>query len=128
MNAHICRDEDILLSSPGNAGLKGAGSGFLEKNIYRSKVLAYERAPEHIRLIQLKEPSNEADFAGGEILRLVREEGYRFRDIAIVAGSVENYEHTIEKVFKDMEIPFFIDSKKASWATPLWNLSVRPWI
>lgn len=114
MNAHICRDEDILLSSPGECRFKGSRDlAFLEKNIYRSKVLAYERAPEHIRLIQLKEPSNEADFAGGEILRLVREEGYRFRDIAIVAGSVENYEHTIEKVFKDMEIPFFIDSKKS---------------
>lgn len=114
MDAHIDREEDILLSSSGHCRFTGKEDlAFLERHIFRSRTAVYGQIPDRIQLLQLKDPIKEAGFVGGEIRRLVREDGYRFKDIAIVAGSVKDYENNIEKVFKDMEIPYFIDSKKS---------------
>ena len=40
---------------------------------------------------------------------LVRDSGYRYRDIAILTGDMESYRHTIEREFGRHDIPFFID-------------------
>lgn len=50
-------------------------------------------------------------FAAKEILRLVREEGYRFRDIAVVTGDVESYYVPVRELFEEAQISCFLDHK-----------------
>ena len=59
-----------------------------------------------------KNPKEEAAFAAEETLRLVREKGLRYREIAVVTSDMERYYPYLEKAFKKAEIPFFIDHKK----------------
>ena len=85
----------------------------LEKNIYRKRGRAYDAEPEHLKLYMAKNPGNEADFVARRIRRLVRDEGYRYREIAVITGDVSGYRHMIEKSFKAMDIPCFIDMKRS---------------
>ncbi len=47
-----------------------------------------------------------------EINRLVIEEGYRYRDIAVVSGEIENYGRMADREFTRAGIPFFLDEKR----------------
>lgn len=49
--------------------------------------------------------------AAREIVRLVRDEKMRYRDISIVARDIEQYKGIIERVFPFYEIPVFLDRK-----------------
>lgn len=53
------------------------------------------------------------------ILKLVREDHYRFRDIALLIRNSEEYHHLIETIFKDYEIPVFLDQKKSMLNHPV---------
>ncbi|MCL6617555.1 MAG: helicase-exonuclease AddAB subunit AddB, partial [Anoxybacillus ayderensis] len=47
-----------------------------------------------------------------EIIRLVRDEGYRYRDIALLIRNVSDYRDVLKTVFADYRIPYFIDEKE----------------
>ena len=46
-----------------------------------------------------------------EIIKLIREEGMRYRDISIVARDAQLYKGIIERVFPFYDIPVFVDRK-----------------
>jgi len=64
----------------------------------------------------------EIDFAARNILRLVREGGLRYRDIAIVTNASQSYEKTMRTVLREYGIPCFIDSRREIAAHPLITL------
>jgi ATP-dependent helicase/nuclease subunit B len=57
-----------------------------------------------------------------EIHSLIRQGRFRLRDIAVIARNVEDYKDTIKEVFKDCELPFFIDGKESMQNHPLIEL------
>ncbi|EFV78917.1 helicase-exonuclease AddAB subunit AddB [Cytobacillus pseudoceanisediminis] len=57
-----------------------------------------------------------------KINKLVRTDGYRYRDIAVLARNGQDYHDMIETVFHDYEIPFFIDQKRTMLNHPLVEL------
>ena len=56
---------------------------------------------------------DEADDVARTIRRMVRDEGLRYREIAVVTGDLSGYRHILEKAFEAMEIPCFIDVKRS---------------
>ena len=56
------------------------------------------------------------------IRRLVGEENYRYRDIAILMRNGQDYHEMIETIFRDYEIPYFIDQKRTMLHHPLVEL------
>lgn len=85
---------------------------FLESNIFRYGKRFWEKETEEIKLYAAHAPREEAETIGREIQRLVRDEGYRYRDMAVVTGDLEVYGTLLEQVFSKLEIPGFIDRKK----------------
>ncbi len=61
----------------------------------------------------------EIAFAAGKIIRLVREEGLRYREIAIVTNAMAVYEKSLRGILKEYGIPCFIDSRREITAHPL---------
>ncbi|MDR1693398.1 MAG: PD-(D/E)XK nuclease family protein, partial [Oscillospiraceae bacterium] len=53
--------------------------------------------------------ASEVRFAAERILRLVREEGYRYRDIVVLTGDFESYAPLFESIFPLYGIPVFQD-------------------
>jgi ATP-dependent helicase/nuclease subunit B len=65
---------------------------------------------------------SEVEGTARTILALVREEGYRWRDIAILVRNGESYHDIIQTVFRDYRIPIFIDSKRSMLNHPFIEL------
>lgn len=72
-----------------------------------------------IQLAYAVHPRAEVEGAAQEILRLVRDEGYRYKEIAILMRDSELYQDLIKTIFADYEIPVFVDEKKAMIYHPL---------
>ncbi|ABZ85506.1 ATP-dependent nuclease subunit b [Heliomicrobium modesticaldum Ice1] len=65
---------------------------------------------------------SEVEGAAREIIRLCRDQGYRWRDVAVLLRDLESYYDSIESVFSDFGIPLFIDSKRPAPHHPLVEL------
>ncbi|GGN96827.1 helicase-exonuclease AddAB subunit AddB [Saccharibacillus kuerlensis] len=61
----------------------------------------------------------EADAAAREMLRLAREKGARYRDMAIFVRNLDDYESVLAPVFEDYGIPVFTDRRKGVLHHPL---------
>lgn len=56
------------------------------------------------------------------VRKLVIEKNYRYRDIALLMRNGEDYHEMIETIFRDYEIPYFIDQKRSMLHHPLVEL------
>lgn len=57
-------------------------------------------------------PAQEVHFAARTICRLVREEGYRYQDIAVITGNMSSYDNYVKKIFPIYEVPAFLDETR----------------
>lgn len=62
---------------------------------------------------------DEIRYAAAEITRLVREEGYRYRDVAVVCRNLADYETALETIFAAYGIPLFFDKKERATSRPI---------
>ncbi|WP_099466521.1 helicase-exonuclease AddAB subunit AddB [Konateibacter massiliensis] len=108
MEEPIFMKEQVTCRHSGKTAL-----GALEKRIFRYPVKKYEEEQEEIKIFTAKNPLAEIKAIAGEVLRLVREEGYRFQEIAVVSGDIAAYSSYAAKVFKQYDIPAFIDDKRS---------------
>lgn len=84
----------------------------------------YKKAPlaESVHITACPSLQEEIRFAAGKILRLVREENIRFRDIAIVTNAMETYEKNLRGILEEYDIPCFIDARRETASHPLVSL------
>lgn len=78
--------------------------------------------PQTIFLHQALDRRAELEGIGREMIRLVREDGLRFRDISLITRDTAPYEELLQEVFGAMNIPYFIDAKKPLLFHPLFEL------
>lgn len=98
--------------------VKSPALGALEQNLFRYPFYSYKKEQKDITIHALRDQKSEVEFLVRKILHLVREDGYRYRDIAVVSGDVEGYGRLIDGEFKKVGIPCFIDSKRAIMGNP----------
>lgn len=95
---------------------------WLERNLFRSKKKICGEAVTDISMYSLKTPRHELMFTAEEIHRLIREEGYRYKDIAVVCGDVNLYGNYIQEIFEDYNIPVFLDKKNSITFHPMTEM------
>ena len=61
-----------------------------------------------ICLYRAEDPYAEAEWTAGEILRLVHDRGWHFRDIAVTCRTLSDYEAALDTVFRRYQIPLFL--------------------
>ena len=69
----------------------------------------------------LAQPQQEIAFVA-ECVKKLRRQGYRYRDIGVVAGDMEIYGTLAKDVFAQAGIPCFIDQKKSILANPFVSM------
>ena len=94
----------------------------LEHNLFRYPFECYEKEQQEISIHSARDAESEVTFAVREIKRLVREEGYRYQEIAIITGDVELYGRLVKRRFMRAGIPCFIDYKKEILGNPFAEL------
>ncbi len=127
---HVEIKEPVRIAHGGKSRFAASPSLlWLERNLFRPKPEACRlpragqcagEAPvagttamqQGIFLYSLQNPRQELDFIAREIKQLVRTEGYRYKDIAIVCGDVEMYGNYAREIFGAYGIPLFLDARK----------------
>lgn len=62
---------------------------------------------------------SEVESVAGEIHRLVRDEGYRYKDISVIVRNLDTYAPHLASVFAKQQIPYFIDQRRPMLFHPL---------
>lgn len=108
--ADFAREQDIRLSKMNVKRFEESDSlAFLERNLFRYSNKQYPFKQEDIRLLEADTIQNEIHAVCAEVARLVQEEGYAYRDIALITGALSDYEYLIEEECRRMCIPIYMD-------------------
>ena len=91
----------------------------LEKYYYTYPFKEYHSEVKDIRLYKGNNGYDEIEEVAKQILRLVRDGGYRYKDISVVCRDIDNYDKITSVIFNDYEIPFFLDKKIDILSNPL---------
>ncbi|GAH57147.1 unnamed protein product, partial [marine sediment metagenome] len=83
----------------------------IERNAFKLEASKMPAA-DNISIISAPNERAEVQFVARQILELVKEKDYRYRDIAVIASDIDGYQHYIRAYFDDYKIPFFIDKRK----------------
>ncbi|MDR1563493.1 MAG: PD-(D/E)XK nuclease family protein [Oscillospiraceae bacterium] len=92
----------------------------LEQGIFQYSGVSSQDS-QGVRILAALSPYQECEAAAAEISRLVREKGFRYRDIAIITRDFESYASTLELVFKKYNIPLFMDTRASVEAMHLFR-------
>jgi ATP-dependent helicase/nuclease subunit B len=95
---------------------------FLEDNYFKYPNKKQKQATCDIDIFTSINVYSEIENVAKEIIKLCREDGYRYKDIAIVARNLDTYEKIVRVIFKSFDIPFFIDKKHEVSNNPLIKL------
>lgn len=101
---------------------KDAALHHLEQQIGRVAGESYHEETDSIQLFQAVNRRAEVEGIAREIVDLVRDHGYRYRDIAVMVRDGETYQDLISTVFPDYGIPIFLDAKRSMLHHPLIEL------
>ena len=117
--AGVPMEEPVTVRPLGQSRFDGKSALFaLEQNLFRLRRKSFEGEQEQISLHLLRNPSEETAWTASQIRRLIREEGYHYRDIAVITGNMEAYSHCLERIFPEYGIPCFLDYKRSVLNNP----------
>lgn len=94
----------------------------LEKYLFVRPTVKYGGETSNLVLAAAATRRAEVESVARDIIRLCREEGYRWRDITVLLRDMDSYPQLLTTVFSDYEIPFFIDYKHNVLHHPLVEL------
>ncbi len=90
----------------------------LEKSLYASKPAVYGGKADEVCIFSAKTAYEECDFVALTIKKLLREENYRCRDIAVISRSEGNYSKVLRSALKKHGVPVFEDKRRPMAVCP----------
>lgn len=91
----------------------------IEKHFFSYPFKPYSDTCNDIRIYKANNNYSEIEWVAQDILKLVRDKGYRFNDIAVVCRDIDSYEKIGTVIFNEYDIPFFLDKKRDILNNPL---------
>ena len=91
----------------------------LEKHFFTYPFKIYSGRNKDIRIYKGNNTYDEVDMIAKDIIRLVRDNGYRYKDISVVCRDINLYEKVMTVIFNQYEIPYFLDKKIEVLSNPL---------
>ncbi len=114
-NGSVCEVEYIDSGKPENA------LQHLEKNFFGGSGV-WQGDCSSVTLHRADSMFSEVEQVAAKILALVRGEGYRFRDISVVARNLDEYAATIENVFERYGVPYYLSRRSDILEKPVISL------
>ncbi|MFD2208455.1 helicase-exonuclease AddAB subunit AddB [Virgibacillus halophilus] len=114
----IAVEDTVILDTKQGKFINRPYFAHLEENFDTRPAPAY-RGDVPIKIAEAVHPRAEVEAAAQEIVRLVREKKYRFRDIVVLNREAPTYHDLIATIFGDYDIPVFIDEKRPMIHHPL---------
>ncbi len=86
----------------------------LEKHLYSNEQYEFDQPTDRINICKADYPADEINFVARTIKRLVREEGYRFRDFVIIARDASAYDQLVARAMDSYGVPCHVDSRASA--------------
>lgn len=125
--AEFIEDMNIELTSD-YRHREASGLSHLERNIFTYPYEKFRRELSDVQLFSVRSAREELHETARRIRGLV-EQGYRYRDIAVVTGDLEGVAYLAEEIFAQYHIPNFIDQNTdmrknpfVAWILSLWRI------
>lgn len=122
----LMRDEHIEYLKPINLNdnkhnrfINSNELGYLERHFFSYPFKSYKNDINDIRLYKANNSYDEIETVAKEILRLIKEENHRYKDISVVCRNIDDYEKITAVIFNEYNIPYFIDKKIDVLSNPL---------
>ena len=119
--ADVRRKDDVFIrNSPLPRFRDSKVLAHLEQNLFRYPAAVWqEKGKEHeIQITEAVNPAQEVKEVCIRIKKLVLEEGYSYRDIAVVTGNLETYGDYLEREAQMYDIPLFMDRTRGLMLNP----------
>ncbi len=119
--ADVRRKDDVFIrNSPLPRFRDSKVLAHLEQNLFRYPAVVWqEKGKEHeIQITEAVNPAQEVKEVCIRIKKLVLEEGYSYRDIAVVTGNLETYGDYLEREAQMYDIPLFMDRTRGLMLNP----------
>ena len=97
----------------------------LEENIFRNNKTFSNKNPKNINLYCAQNKYDEANFVCNEIKKLIINENYRFRDIAIVTRNMDAYKGILDIYLNKYNIPYFMNKNENIDSKPLMKFVIN---
>ncbi|WP_416175877.1 helicase-exonuclease AddAB subunit AddB [Clostridium sp.] len=112
-NNNISYEKPVVLNSNPCRKFKGRSElQHMEHNLFSYPYSQYNYKPQNIKLFKALNKYSEIENVASDIVRICRDKGFRFKDIAVVTGDLDGYQSIIKAVFNEYNIPCFIDKKR----------------
>lgn len=92
---------------------------YLEQSVFRPEAAAFPGKTADILLCTARDRASQCDFVARTAKRLMREEGLRCREMAIIARNADAYHEEMTAALRRYGVPVFEDSRQPVEAQPL---------
>lgn len=106
----------------------------LAENMSAPFYTKYAKEVQYISLFLANNPYSEIEHVAIEITKLVKEQHYRYEEIAIITKDIATYGCLCKAIFRRYQIPVFIDEEKdlsenvlIKWMLSLLDIFVKNW-
>ncbi len=86
---------------------------YLDENYLKYNVIPYKSEPKNIFINKCMNNFYEVEELCKNIIKEVKNRGFRFREIGILCRDIDSYENFIKVCFDEFNIPYFIDKKNS---------------
>lgn len=94
----------------------------LERQIFRYPVKPYGKKTQRIRLVNAEDAVQEIDYVAETIRTCVMEQGYRYRDFAVIVPDLADRAAVWKQKLRGHRIPFFLDETEPLGHNPMAEL------
>ncbi len=94
----------------------------LEYGLYSPVASVYEEESPNITVCKAEDIYRECEYVAASIATLVRDSGYRCRDIAVIAGDMTKYEAVLRTALGKCGLPVFEDKRRSVVNSPVFRL------
>ena len=126
----IMKENNISYDKPINLNMINVNEGYnrfknapelehIEKYFFTYPFNSFNGKCENVKLYKANNIYDEIERVAKRITSLIRSGKYRYKDISVVCRNIDDYEKITSVIFKDYEIPYFLDKKLELLNNPL---------
>ncbi|MDU6038539.1 MAG: helicase-exonuclease AddAB subunit AddB [Clostridium butyricum] len=126
----IMKENNISYDKPINLNMIDVNEGYnrfknspelehIEKYFFTYPFNSFNGKCENVKLYKANNIYDEIERVAKSITALIRSGKYRYKDISVVCRNIDDYEKITSVIFKDYEIPYFLDKKLELLNNPL---------
>lgn len=122
----MARDNGVEVAAPlhltENRRAQNAALAALEQGCFAEQPTVYGEETDAVAVVPCADRYAECRALTREIRRLLREEGMRCRDMAVVARDIAAYDGVLDMAMQQADIPYFMDRRENVYTEPLMAL------